>query len=47
VSSLNSDFNYDFNTSFTEEQQHYGRVGYNYRALGTISDPGERASSRP
>src|ERR671930_551391 len=35
VSSLDSDFNYDFNTSFTEEQQRSGRVDYNYRSLDT------------
>jgi predicted dithiol-disulfide oxidoreductase (DUF899 family) len=40
ASSLGSDFNYDFNTSFTEEQQRTGSVDYNYRALSTISDPG-------
>jgi predicted dithiol-disulfide oxidoreductase (DUF899 family) len=34
VSSLDSDFNYDFNTSFTEEQQRSGKIEYNYRALG-------------
>jgi predicted dithiol-disulfide oxidoreductase (DUF899 family) len=31
ASSLDSDFNYDFNTSFTEEQQRSGSVDYNYR----------------
>ena len=34
ASSLDSDFNYDFNTSFTEEQQRSGSVDYNYRTLG-------------
>jgi predicted dithiol-disulfide oxidoreductase (DUF899 family) len=38
ASSLDSDFNYDFNTSFTEEQQRSGNVDYNYRAIGTIPD---------
>ena len=38
ASSLDSDFNYDFNTSFTEEQQRSGNVDYNYRELGTIPD---------
>ena len=33
VSSLNSDFNYDFNTSFTEEQRSSGRIDYNYRTI--------------
>jgi predicted dithiol-disulfide oxidoreductase (DUF899 family) len=37
ASSLDSDFNYDFNTSFTEEQQRSGNVDYNYRTLDTIS----------
>jgi predicted dithiol-disulfide oxidoreductase (DUF899 family) len=35
ASSLNSDFNYDFNTSVTEEQQRSGVVDYNYRAVDT------------
>jgi predicted dithiol-disulfide oxidoreductase (DUF899 family) len=34
VSSLNNDFNYDFNTSFTEEQQRSGSIDYNYRTFG-------------
>ena len=38
VSSLNNDFNYDFSTSFTEEQQHSGNVDYNYRKLGSLAD---------
>ncbi|MFZ0554906.1 MAG: DUF899 family protein, partial [Nitrososphaeraceae archaeon] len=38
ASSLSSDFNYDFNTSFTEEQQRSGSIDYNYSTLGTISD---------
>jgi predicted dithiol-disulfide oxidoreductase (DUF899 family) len=38
ASSLNSDFNYDFNTSFTEEQQRSGSIDYNYNTLGTPSD---------
>src|SRR6476646_9319377 len=33
VSSLDSDFNYDFNTSFTEEQRSSGRIDYNYRTI--------------
>ena len=40
VSSLDSDFNYDFNTSFTEKQQRSGNVDYNYSALGTTLDTG-------
>ena len=31
ASSLDSDFNFDFNTSFTEEQQRSGTVDYNFR----------------
>jgi predicted dithiol-disulfide oxidoreductase (DUF899 family) len=38
ASSLNSDFNYDFNTSFTEEQQRSGSIDYNYNTLGTTPD---------
>jgi predicted dithiol-disulfide oxidoreductase (DUF899 family) len=33
ASSLGSDFNFDFNVSFTEEQQREGTVEYNYRSL--------------
>jgi predicted dithiol-disulfide oxidoreductase (DUF899 family) len=33
ASSLGSDFNFDFNVSFTEEQQQEGSVEYNYRAM--------------
>ena len=43
ASSLDSDFNYDFNTSFTEEQQRSGSVDYNFRGLGTT--PGLEAGS--
>ncbi len=31
ASSVGGDFNYDFNASFTEEQQHRGGIEYNYR----------------
>ena len=34
ASSLGSDFNFDFNVSFTEEQQREGGIEYNYRAPG-------------
>src|SRR5215208_1541986 len=34
ASSLGGDFNYDFNVSFTEEQQRTGNVEYNYRKGG-------------
>src|SRR5437870_5839464 len=40
ASSLDSDFNYDFNTAFTEEQQRSGKVDYNYRTT-----PGLEAGS--
>ena len=43
ASSLDSDFNYDFNTSFTEEQQRSGSIDYNYSTLGAI--PGSEACS--
>ncbi len=35
ASSLDSDFNFDFNTSFTEQQQASGSVDYNYRPKDT------------
>jgi predicted dithiol-disulfide oxidoreductase (DUF899 family) len=35
ASSLDSDFNFDFHTSLTEEQQHSGSVEYNYREADT------------
>jgi predicted dithiol-disulfide oxidoreductase (DUF899 family) len=35
ASSLDSDFNYDFNTSFTAERCCSGNVDYNYRSLGS------------
>jgi predicted dithiol-disulfide oxidoreductase (DUF899 family) len=38
ASSYGSDFNYDFQVSFTEEQQQSGVVGYNFRAMDTHSD---------
>ncbi|HEU4979177.1 MAG TPA: DUF899 domain-containing protein [Solirubrobacteraceae bacterium] len=44
ASSQDSDFNYDFNTSITEEQQRSGSVDYNYRQQDTTwlrdVDPG-------
>jgi predicted dithiol-disulfide oxidoreductase (DUF899 family) len=42
ASSLNNDFNYDFSTSFTEEQQRSGSIDYNYSTLAMSSDPGRR-----
>jgi predicted dithiol-disulfide oxidoreductase (DUF899 family) len=38
VSSLGSDFNFDFNVSFTEEQQRTGAVDYNYQRGGHALD---------
>ena len=38
ASSFGSDFNYDFQVSFTEEQQQSGVVEYNFRAMDTRSD---------
>jgi len=35
ASSLDSDFNFDFNISFTEDQQCSGSVDYNYRRTDT------------
>jgi predicted dithiol-disulfide oxidoreductase (DUF899 family) len=38
ASSLGSEFNFDFNVSFTEEQQREGGVEYNYRRGGHAMD---------
>jgi len=38
ASSVGSDFNFDFNVSFTEQQQHEGSVEYNYRRRGHAMD---------
>jgi predicted dithiol-disulfide oxidoreductase (DUF899 family) len=38
ASSLDSDFNFDFNVGFTEEQQREGGVEYNYRRGGHAMD---------
>ena len=38
ASSVGSDFNFDFNVSFTEEQQRDGAVEYNYRRAGHAMD---------
>jgi predicted dithiol-disulfide oxidoreductase (DUF899 family) len=35
ASSLDSDFNFDFDTSFTEDQQRSGTIDYNYRPTDT------------
>jgi predicted dithiol-disulfide oxidoreductase (DUF899 family) len=49
ASSLGSDFNFDFNASFTEEQQREGGIEYNYQrepAWQMRSDEGIEAPSR-
>ena len=46
ASSLNNDFNYDYNTSFTEEQQRSGSIDYNYSTPGTTSDSEGRSKGR-
>ncbi len=38
ASSLGSDFNFDFNVSFTEQQQREGAVDYNYQRGGHAMD---------
>jgi predicted dithiol-disulfide oxidoreductase (DUF899 family) len=38
ASSSGSDFNFDFNVAFTEEQQRAGTVEYNYRRAGHAMD---------
>ena len=53
ASSLGGDFNFDFNVSFTEEQQREGGIEYNYRRGGhrawtaTTAPGARRRSSRP
>jgi predicted dithiol-disulfide oxidoreductase (DUF899 family) len=44
ASSLDSDFNFDFSTSVTEDQQRSGTVDYNYRPTDTtwLRDAGDR-----
>jgi predicted dithiol-disulfide oxidoreductase (DUF899 family) len=44
ASSLGSDFNYDLNISFTEEQQRSGNVDYNYSKSGITSREHEIAA---
>ncbi|MFO1049784.1 MAG: DUF899 domain-containing protein [Geminicoccaceae bacterium] len=38
ASSLNGDFNFDFNVAFTEEQQRTGDIDYNFRRAGHAMD---------
>ncbi len=46
ASSQNSDFNYDFNVSFTEDQQRSGDVEYNYEKSGVRSRDNEITDSK-
>ena len=41
ASSLGSDFNFDFNVSFSEEQQREGGIEYNYERAGLAMDAAE------
>lgn len=41
ASSLGGDFNFDFNVSFTEQQQRDGSIEYNFRRAGHAMDAGE------
>ena len=47
ASSLDSDFNYDFSTSFTEDQQRSGSIDYNYGLRDTtwLRDTGEEGGA--
>lgn len=45
VSSASSDFNYDFNVAFTEEQQREDGIEYNYRREPPIARTEERGQS--
>jgi predicted dithiol-disulfide oxidoreductase (DUF899 family) len=42
ASSFGSDFNYDFQVTFTEEQQQSGVVEHNFRAMDTRSELGDQ-----
>lgn len=41
ASSLGGDFNFDFNVSFTEQQQRDGTIDYNFQRAGHSMDAGE------
>jgi predicted dithiol-disulfide oxidoreductase (DUF899 family) len=43
ASSLGNDFNFDFNVSFTEEQQREGSIEYNYQRGGHAVDATARS----
>jgi predicted dithiol-disulfide oxidoreductase (DUF899 family) len=46
ASSIGGDFNFDFNVSLTEEQQHEGTVEYNYRRQPALQSRGGEIPSR-
>jgi predicted dithiol-disulfide oxidoreductase (DUF899 family) len=46
ASSLDSDFNFDFNVGFTEKQQREGGIEYNYQREAAIRQPPTKKSSR-
>lgn len=41
ASAIDGDFAFDFNVSFTEEQQRRGEIEYNYRDGGSFLDPAQ------
>jgi predicted dithiol-disulfide oxidoreductase (DUF899 family) len=45
ASSFDTEFNYDFNVSFTEEQQRSGEIEYNYRKSGVRSSENDITDS--
>ncbi len=45
ASSLNDDFNFDFNVSITEEQQRTGAIEYNYKRSAPVTDAKPKAPS--
>ena len=47
ASSLGNDFNYDFNASFTEEQQRQGNIDYNYSNSNISSRRNDLTANKP
>jgi predicted dithiol-disulfide oxidoreductase (DUF899 family) len=47
ASSVGSEFNFDFNVSFTEEQQRKGDIEYNYRRPTAAPDAGAAETADP
>src|SRR5882724_7872835 len=47
ASSLDTDFNFDFNVSYTQEQQRSGTTEYNYRKSGLTSRTANVAANDP